>query len=790
MHPARPGQKASLLAIEAAMVVLAILAFATMLKVLVSDFPGPPALDRAQGVVNPLSALKSGLEGLAVVMVFGLAVAGIGGMRRQPNGGERIPVFDDLIVDTAIGLGILAMGFLGLGLAGLLKPLLVFPLLLFFAAGMLTRISLPEGLLAGRGIRLLAGVCLVSLLGYAVGALVPATEIDSLFYHLEHARVFAMNGFVSLEAVRNSPFYFSNWELLLVPPLVAGGEYAAGFMNVLVIALTAFLLRGALGRKAPYGGLLAVALWIVSITTCILSSSCKNDLVAALFCLLAFRFALAARAGRAIAPAWWSGLALGFALGVKYTVLPAVAVSFVLLAWPAGGETGWKISAKRLVAGVAACAAAFGPWVLLNYFWTGNPVFPFASGILGGGISESVQSGLPAEWYSFLRGDYFGLSGKLRAAWTIATVDGNEILPLLALLALPLIGRPGAGRVWIVCGLAETALWLAGPPRPRYMMPALLLFCGGLEYAVGGMKGPVRRRVLLLLLGAVILTEAVHGRLVNGRDMAFRSSVALGLRSSDEYRDARLGGCWRVARWVNSELPLSAGVMAFGEIRTFPFRRRMLSRARTELPVFLSAAAESWDVPHLERKLRQLGATHLVYNRTTAVFRRREFSAIKPGLRAMGLWGRYFRGHARLLYDAPFVDINNGAYYVFELGAPSGSGIVLPGCEGWLWEPERLMAEGKPEEAKKLFDGLVRDLGGFAIIRQAYASVLADVIGSVQAEEMLSQVDRDGLRSVDLLERLARYSAGRGDQPSADRYRARARALEFSEWRKTGKGRE
>jgi hypothetical protein len=94
-----------------------------------------------------------------------------------------------------------------------------------------------------------------------------------------------------------------------------------------------------------------------------------------------------------------AGAMAGFACGVKYTAVPVAAVLFLLILFFPRRLFGCDLRAGTILAGCAtfalAAALIFSPWLLRNWRWTGNPVFPEAMTLFGRGHFTAEQQ---ARW--------------------------------------------------------------------------------------------------------------------------------------------------------------------------------------------------------------------------------------------------------------------------------------------------------------------------------------------------------------------------------------------------------
>ncbi len=216
---------------------------------------------------------------------------------------------------------------------------------------------------------------------------------DVLEYHLGVPREYFEAGRITyLPHNIYSNFPFNVEMLYLLAMVLRGGPIAAAF--------TAQLLHALLG------GLAVAAIWLAGrengptagVTAGVAAATCpflpylsglayvENGVIlyAALSLSAVLRLPRVAEKERG-RWAFIAGLTAGLACGCKYTAAPLVfapLVGAVLLSpWrkASSGGTSRRGNRLRLAAiFLLGWAAAFGPWLVRNAIWTGNPVFPLA----------------------------------------------------------------------------------------------------------------------------------------------------------------------------------------------------------------------------------------------------------------------------------------------------------------------------------------------------------------------------------------------------------------------------
>ncbi len=324
----------------------------------------------------------------------------------------------------AVGLGLTSLAALGLGLLGWLnRPAALLlgsvgPLLLAF--DLLWRFGNPslenanhaaEAWLRDRpgrwwvwaAILPLAALCIASA-ALPPGMLWPQAgdphPYDVLEYHLQGPREwYELGRIVPLKHNVYTFFPFNvEMQYLLAMHLRGGpwaGMYMAHFLSLSHMALAAVALYGtaamlARERKRCAGAMAALGMaaspWAV-----MLGTIAYNESGLLLYGSLALAWALRAVGGeRKLHRMALAGAMAGLACGTKYTGVPIVLI---------GAPVAWGVVMLRsrrgvvlpILAYLAMGMAMFSPWLVRNFAWTGNPVFPEAMPLLGQGHFSPVQ---------------------------------------------------------------------------------------------------------------------------------------------------------------------------------------------------------------------------------------------------------------------------------------------------------------------------------------------------------------------------------------------------------------
>jgi hypothetical protein len=646
---------------------------------------------------------------------------------------------EHLLVAMTLGLG----GFMALvallGAAGLLYPWLAWGIM-----ALLTLLLAPWAVGRLRGnwhlvqagwknadLRLLsltlaaAGLC---LLGAYLWALAPNIRYDALNYHLGvPAQYVANHAIVPVPETFNSTLVHYA-EMLYMLALLLVGQPMPNLILLsfsLVAAGWAFAIGYRL--KGPLLGLLAVFFYLSLPTVTLESSTGYVDVILATFV-----------GGSLLAGlAWWQsgqlvylvcmGIFGGFALGIKTTA--------VMLLLP---EVGLLLAAllyrRRLSIRLLCDLAIFGlpfvllplPWILRDWAWTGNPVFPLLDSLFHTTIkvpaevvtSTSLVAGY-APGFSLLQ--FIRLPWDLSANGALFYREGAHV-PEGMVASLPLLALP-----WVY-GLAPRF------PRPVKILAFLGVVLAGLAVAISfsmlksirllqpvfpllavlgaanltawweEISSPRLRRVFLflgvpLLAVYLVATRMVFGAFSGGSE-AYPLQYVLGRESRAQFLSRNLG-VYDALQVLNQEASPGTKVLSLGN------EFRLYTQAHIFGPMFSTEAFQVLHEPatpdSLSQALRQQNYSYLLVYPPEQQYRSivYEAPALNPQFYRQFTCLVTIQGYAQLyrLVDSPRV-CPNGL---------SDNLLVNPGFEDVLQGiPAGWLPTGKPQlDPAVTFDGHV-----------------------------------------------------------------------------------
>jgi hypothetical protein len=612
--------------------IAAVLATYYVVQKPISPQDGPAIAEGLAAFQNDpaLTAVVSSLLNLLTAVAIGFAAL-LAGARVIPLSypGEESPLCtraEYWLLSVGLGFGLLGMAMLVLALAGVLSQLLM------AVAGMmlvvLTRravwprlisdfrqmaaVHIPRPLL----IFLLASIALALL-----SALAPPTAWDALVYHLTIPQRALLAGrllpFGDIIPHEDFPMLMSSLYLLA---MLVRGDIAAqcihfifGLMTLVLIALAArqYSTRAAV----PVALAIAVSIPIVLL----LSSWAYSDIALTFYTLAAVytyhRWLDERTPGFLIV----SGLMAGFALGLKYTsfLLPLGLGAMVLYDARPSRAHALKVFAL-------ACAAAAAPWYLKNWWFTGNPIYPF---VFGGPQWDDLR----ALWYA-RPGTGIGLDFSALLTLPIVTtlgyrdanfIDGRIGPLILLLLPLLLIRRPARAfrprfdrylalfalyyLVWVAGVVASQALW-----QSRLLLPALVLLIPPLAQAVIQLADydlpafsllRLTKMVIAMVLGFALVTQTME--FIKFNPLAY----IVGAETRQQFT-LRQTGTHAAAMEAVGQLPVNARVQFLWESRSYLAQRAV--RADPLLDALPHLVATTGSVEESVRRLKSEGFTHVL----------------------------------------------------------------------------------------------------------------------------------------------------------------------------------
>lgn len=551
---------------------------------------------------------------------------------------------EGLVLSTGVGLGALSFLVLALGLAGLLHRWVFYALsaVLFFAL-------LPDVIAVGRWAfacrpverpPFLLALYLVVTLGLAfLVALTPPIDWDGLFYHLTGPKLYIERQRIVAGIDIPHLSFPSLMEMLYLYGMLLKGDVAAKLVHFwYALLLTSLVYLLARRHLAPSVAWPAVAVFASMPMIPVLASWAYNDIALAFYQLAAL-YALCNWFTDRRRP-WLalSAVMCGLAMGLKYTSFVCPLTLVALIVWRQGvrerARAGVVFRTLLVFSGVALLVAA--PWYVRNWFFTGNPFYPFAYRVFGGRFWDEFR----AAWYA-RAGTGIGLNllELLALPWTLTLgirdmnyYDGRMGPLFVGLLPLVLVyfllrprdrtlARPKAVGYLLFFALTQYLAWTYGVIvsrslfQSRLLLPCFVALSPALAVALEALRVLDRpqfslRRFIWMTVVIVLALNVVYQSLDFLRVNPL--PYLAGRESRDEFLTRNLGWHYTMMRYINENLPPEAKVLFLWEPRSYYCQRQ--AQPDPVLETWKHLLYQYGSVETIARHLKNEGYTHVLFH--------------------------------------------------------------------------------------------------------------------------------------------------------------------------------
>jgi len=574
-----------------------------------------------------MPALRSALIAIVLAALSFISAGGYGHPIYRRLGPGRGTSAEEIILSAALGYGVLAMLMMGLGLVGAWTLMGSWIILLGGIALGIPFIKVIHRLLSGRtfetdSLGLAVALCLVW--GILL-ALSPITYYDSLVYHFAIPGAYVRAGhWISLKELIY-PAFPQNLEMLWTFSLLIGNDTVANFIS-LTLALLTVSAVGAYAMRffSRQESRLAVLLLAAMPAFLLLSSGGYVDCGLTLFTFLAF-YALSL---------WWeteqtgvlalSGILGGLAMGIKYTAAIPFIAGALLLLWHGRRRPAHVVTNVLLYIGIGFLVVS--PWLVKNFVYVGNPVFPFFYKWGNPKLNPWVQDAAAGYFRGLAEYKPASWATILRLPWDIAVRSirfggGMDILgdygwaPFVLLIPCLLFCRklPRMARLLAAYSVLFFIPWAVSRPVLRFLLPLAPVLCllsavawtGGVKRGSSFLRGSAKAAVAALLLVGVGFFFFVASAI-----QPF--PVALGLESREHYLGRQIN-YYNAAHYIN-QLPEATLVFVLGDQRGYYYNKPVIVTPVFNRNPFVDLANGASSPEELDERLKSQHVTHLLIN--------------------------------------------------------------------------------------------------------------------------------------------------------------------------------
>jgi 4-amino-4-deoxy-L-arabinose transferase-like glycosyltransferase len=326
---------------------------------------------------------------------------------------------------------------------------------------------------------------LLSLLGMTIFLpvfllpLYPPTAFDSTMYHLAYAKIYSSTHTISITPYIRYPVFPQTNEMLFSLAMLLYDGVAAQLISFTMMMVLSFSLF-AFGKRyfSEKTGGLATAVFLSNPLVLWLGASAYIDIGLALFITMASYSLINYFSFKEKQWLIFGALFTGLASGAKYSALFFL-FFFGLIICCSGLK---ERKAKDFIIFLAVGCAVASPWYFRNWYYTGNPVFPFFGQIFGYGSWNSRE--LTGQIYDLIHAHGTGknLQSFLLLPWNLAVHQTTFLMeaPLSPIYSftLPLILfslRSPSIKILSVVVFSYTLFWFSTSQILRYLIPVVPL---------------------------------------------------------------------------------------------------------------------------------------------------------------------------------------------------------------------------------------------------------------------------------------------------------------------------
>ncbi len=592
-------------------------------------------------------SLWPGVLAAALLLFLLLTVTGCGRILLRSFRVRGLTEPEKTIVGATLGLGLLSQGLFLLAVIGWLKTWSVSLLLgAFWVIGFTEMRDLGASLAANRNLLqdrpVLAGGVLAALAGLLWLCFVPPHQYDALVYHLPLAADYAREGRLIVRPDLLFSHFPQNGEMFYSLSLLLGSDLLAQMMTWLGTFLSVWWTLETGKRLVPVTAVLLACFMIVTHTAVMLLTptayvECIVMLwvTASVFSFIRWRI----DADEPDMPRGWlalSGVFAGIGIGTKYYAgILSIIIGLVLFAgwlYSRFGKGSARETRSRLKDGLVffSCSAAAGlPWLIKNWIFVGDPVFPFfyrfftLQGVDWAATAAQRYFEILTE-YGHDKGHFF--SDLMQFPYLAATGSarfgaGADVLGGLgwglSFAAFPLVvwaaWRKRALR-WILgyC-IAHWAVWFSTGVVLRFLVVLIplwsLLAANGI-YMLHQRLGPPWRNALTAGVAICIFTNLTLFLFVNTAVGSFDSLT--GMKTRDQFLGEKFA-YYACARAASDRLPEDARVLVVGDQRGYFLRRKNTITTPMAPNRFVKLANQATNAAAYARTLQGEGYSHLLF---------------------------------------------------------------------------------------------------------------------------------------------------------------------------------
>ena len=488
----------------------------------------------------------------------------------------------------------------------------------------------------------LSGIIILLVVSTILLSCVPPVSKDALVHHLVVPKLYVVHGGMYEISHLIHSYYPMNVDLLYVIPLYFGNDIVPKFIHFFFGLLTALLLFDYVRRRMNtiYG--LLGALFFLSIPIIVkLSITVYVDLGLTFFCTASLLLLLKwIERQYAVQYLILSAAFCGLAMGTKYNgiivcLLLTLFVPFLSSRYSREGKASLSHSIGSGFLFVTVALILFSPWMVRNFVWTQNPIYPLYDTIFHPHSSLIQKSGYLFEFRRLMYNETWLQIALIPLRIFFQGQDGNPqffdgrlnpfllLLPLVAFFRLradtPIIQREK--KILAAFSVLFFLFAFFGKDlRIRYITviipPLVILSMYGLERLYSVISSSHRRIGVVIVIALVCLALGLNAKYIGDQYTYVAPFQYLnGSVNRDEYI-ARYRSEYPALQYINTNLSQESRILFLfvGKRGYYCDRDYVFDMDEFRTSILGGIVEQSSGPEDILRDLKDLHVTHMLFN--------------------------------------------------------------------------------------------------------------------------------------------------------------------------------
>ena len=501
-------------------------------------------------------------------------------------------------------------------------------------------------------------VLLFAIIFNLIGALAPEVFYDALVYHLAVPNYYVING-----GMLDMPYnLYSNL------PMLHGMLYAAGllirdefipkFVNYFAGVLTALTVLAISARYFNRRVGIWAALIVYTIMHVMASSwSLGTEMLLTFFGILSVYAIINSKEEKA----WFfiSAFFSGCAMAVKYTGL---LVSAGVLAVYFRMEKKIDLSLiKKFAVFVIIGSAIVSPWLIKNYVYRSNPVYPFMTNVfkvenpeiavkIKGFMNETSQM------------SKFDFKKWLIHPWdiTMGKIGNSSHFTPLFLFLIPIAFLFGIKKrdenisFLFLYALIGWLVWSLSSTMVRFLMPVYPIAAIIIAHYVNSRDYSSLKNIMRVLVIFCVLSSCFWASLLFY--LQGRWEVVLGQVSKEDFLSKTATKAqypythYSALQFVNKELPADSKTLIIGDGRSFYIKKNFVVSSVFDLSPIVEYAKHSKNGKEMYENMRKDDISHLILNLAEAIRLARGYKIFGWDDKSLTVFNDFWNNHVKEIF--------------------------------------------------------------------------------------------------------------------------------------------